>query len=213
MGYVYNSINGTRTSQRHVFWRLDTVLALIVAIILSSVTTGVLLSSSYSPLMLQRCHSTSTGLLGVDNRTDLTCGSNADEARQMGCTFDPLSVAWLRPECSRHGLAEFLESAGNGTYHYWRDENGTVEFSDYDALSVLPHGQMYWTTQREHLHHCAWLLLRVHNALETGSRLDGLARRYMHSKHCAIAMLDMAMLGGKWLDEITVGGDIGFGVC
>lgn len=170
-------------------------------------------NSDSSSLVAAVSHHEVESALPIHRPDDIRCGSSAEEARQLGCTFDQLSIAWLRPECSRHGQQEFIDSAGNETtYRYWRDKSASDEL-DLIALSELRPGEQYWTSQREHLSHCMWLLLRVHHAWESGERLDGLSRRYMHSKHCLRMMVHMAEQDGNDLDAVIVSGDVGFGVC
>lgn len=51
-------------------------------------------------------------------RRRLTCGTNIEEARALGCTLDQLTFQWLPPQCSRAGYAEF-ETAHGREFDPW----------------------------------------------------------------------------------------------
>lgn len=199
MDYKYASIDGAKR-RRWWLWRWDIVSAILITAVLSSMATlGIVLLPSLK--VPKESH-------------DLACGETFEEAHLHGCTFDALSVSWLRPECSRHGLQEFLEASGNETWRYWKDEDGLFEIPTYEALSHLPPGSIYWTTQKEHLYHCMWMVLRLHDALDHGTRPDRVAKHYGHAKHCLNMMVEQAKLGlGENLNRIQISGDTGFNVC
>lgn len=148
----------------------------------------------------------------------LSCGETFDEAHARGCTFDALTLTWLRPECSQHGNEEFLEAAGNETWRYWEEKmDGLVELGHYEALAYLPPGSEYLATYEQFLTHCMWILLRVHNALEYGKRLDFQSISYDHSKDCLGLLLTEAKRGaGENLTQLgthAVANEISYGVC
>jgi hypothetical protein len=206
MDYKYTSIEGARQSHWWL-WRRDIVLAILITAVLSSIATFGIIS-----LITHKVPWESS----VHRRNDLTCGNTFEDAHRRGCTFDALTVSWLRPECSRHGLKEFLEAPGvNQTWRYWKDEDGLLEIPTYEALSYLPLGSTYWTTQKEHLYHCMWMLLRMHDAIgHRNKRPDALTTFYDHSKHCLSMMVEQAKVGlGDNLTRVQVSGDVGFNVC
>ncbi|KAK4164425.1 hypothetical protein QBC43DRAFT_50377 [Cladorrhinum sp. PSN259] len=150
----------------------------------------------------------------------IDCGNSIQEAINKGCVFDELSKAWLSPVCPRTGTDEFLESSmrlGNmSTWKYWADEQGTTELT-FGQLSQRiqnnPGEKWSWVgTDREHMAHCAYLIIRLAYAHKTGARVDMLTANYMHTKHCTLMMLDRAMSAPGIDDKITRG-DVRFGWC
>jgi hypothetical protein len=149
------------------------------------------------------------------------CGSTIAEAHARGCTFDQLAKSWLPPACPRYGLDEYLSAgfaASNETGHQWRfyhDREHNHEIS-VDQLSLMAEehgpGEKWWTSGREHMVHCTWMLIRIAHVLNTGQRRDELVSNFQHAKHCAIFMLDRA-LEIPGVDDIRVFGNTGFGHC
>lgn len=147
------------------------------------------------------------------------CGDSLQEANTLGCTFDNLVKAWLPPQCPRFGQVEFSQAgmeANNGSaWRYYLDRAGTQELT-VDEMAALAHkmegGPRWWTTGREHMTHCTWMLIRIAYVLSTGDRKDLLVADFHHAKHCAMFMLDRA-LEGESIDEIRVQGNTVFGSC
>ena len=136
------------------------------------------------------------------------------EAVEMGCEFDPLLVAWLHKDCPRDGTEEFLQYRDpSNPWKYWYDANGTYEIPDMNALARIGNGNLYYTTAREHLVHCAYLLVREHRVLARGGRLDGLTGSKKHGVHCAEYLLSYIGIPEEQLDSIESIGDVGFLSC
>lgn len=206
MDYTYTSITDTSRTRRADWWqfsRRDIILVVLVSILSSAATIGI------------------TSLLpeGGEQSQSFGCGKTFEEAKLHGCTFDALTLTWLRPECSIFANDEFSKSAGNETWQYWREEaNGDlVELGPYDSLAYLPPGSLYLATHEQFLTHCVWILLRVHNALEYGKRLDFQSISYDHSKDCLSLLLTEAKRGaGENLTQLSthaVANEIDYGVC
>ena len=205
MDYEFTSINDksqTRHTHSWLSWKRDIVAAILVATFSSAATFGItaLLSAK-----------------GVEQQP-LSCGKTFDEARSHGCTFDALTLTWLRPECSQHGNDGFLEAAGNETWRYWQErEDGLTELGHYDSLAYLPPGSIYLATYDQYLTHCMWILLRAHHALEHGERLDFQSISYEHSKDCLSLLLTEARhSAGENLTQLgthAVANPIDYGVC
>ncbi|KAK2010901.1 hypothetical protein LZ32DRAFT_692928 [Colletotrichum eremochloae] len=147
-------------------------------------------------------------------RQELSCGGSVDEARRAGCSFDSLAKAWLPEACPRYGLDEFEAAAtaqNQSRWRYWRDQAGREELSMED-LASLGRNEKWWGTEREHLTHCAWLLVRKAHALADGSRVDKLTADFNHSKHCTMLLLWRA-LQAEGVDEMDTSGNVVFGGC
>lgn len=200
MDYDYSSIDEAKHKYRRP-WR-RAVIAAILAAALS--TIAILGFTSWTWFRTLEPHK-------------FTCGETLEDAHQRGCIFDSLTLTWLHPECSFHGHQEFLETSGNKTWHFWQDKHGTVEYASYQSLSLLPPGTTYYVTQGEHLNHCMWNMLRVHDALLNGKRLDAVTSKYQHSKHCLSMLVEQATFGDKEdLAKVSVAGRtgrIGFNSC
>ncbi|CAG8976560.1 hypothetical protein HYALB_00010202 [Hymenoscyphus albidus] len=170
-------------------------------------------SSSHNPASTKLIHSP----LPLQTHTPPTprpnCGTTLTEAKSLNCTFDPLSVAWLPPDCPRDGTSEFIDFLGNGTkWKYWYDRAGTQEIGSPYELAHIGENGTYWTTQREHVTHCAFMMLRVHRAMEReDGRGDMLVRKYEHSRHCLMYLVTLAR--GENDERITTSGNVGFGDC
>ncbi|KAI3546925.1 hypothetical protein CABS01_01157 [Colletotrichum abscissum] len=145
----------------------------------------------------------------------LSCGSSVAEAQQAGCAFDALAKAWLPTACPRYGLAEFEAAAGathnQSRWRYWRDQAGEEELSMED-LASLGRSEKWWGTEREHLTHCAWMLVRKARAFADGGRVDKLTADFDHSKHCIMLLLWRA-LQAEGIDEMDTSGNVVFGGC
>ncbi|RDW62073.1 hypothetical protein BP6252_11506 [Coleophoma cylindrospora] len=201
MHYEYANINDPKRA-RWQQWRWNITSAILIAILSSIATFGITSLLSHRGLETQ----------------PVSCGKTFKEAHDRGCTFDPLTLTWLRPECSLHGQKEFLESAGSETWRYWEDKDGSlVELGGYESLVHLPPGSLYLATHEQYLNHCMWILLRVHHALEYGERLDFRTISYEHSKDCLGLLLNEAKRGvGENLTQISTRAEapeIGYGVC
>lgn len=200
MDYKYSSVDDERHTYRRPY-RREVFTAILIAILSGTAILGFV---SWRRARVMESH-------------DFTCGSTLEEAQQRGCTFDSITLTWLHPECSHHGHQEFLNSAGNETWQFWKDPDGASEYASYESLALLPPGTTYYVTQAEHLNHCMWNMLRVHDALVNGKRLDAVTSKYHHSKHCLSMLVEQATHGTKeGLGEISVAGRtgrIGFNSC
>lgn len=149
----------------------------------------------------------------------LDCGQSLEEAHTKGCSFDNLAKSWLPKACPRYGMEEFTraghESSNGSAWRYYVDRPGSEEFI-LDEVAALAHSvegaTKWWTTGREHMYHCTWMLTRIAHVLNYGGRQDNLVVHFHHAKHCAQFMLDRA-LEGEGVDDIRVVGNTVFGSC
>jgi hypothetical protein len=174
-----------------------TALALIVGMLLGSTITLVTLHQQ--PL--------TTAI--SSSRSELTCGNSSEEARARGCTFDQLTVAWLPSACPRYGNDEYLSL---GPWTYWKDFYGKEAIAGEDELVHMGEEDEYWSTQAEHMAHCAYMLLRVHKTSLDGGRQDWMTANATHTEHCIMALLN-AGLSSPSNGEINTYGFVRYGYC
>ncbi|KAF9888832.1 hypothetical protein FE257_008201 [Aspergillus nanangensis] len=140
-----------------------------------------------------------------------TCGSSTEEARKRGCTFDILSMNWLPSQCARDQTEEFIGYATNETWVYYRDRHAKSLIENSEELSELD-SQFWWSTQREHMVHCAFMIMRLHKVLERDGRIDRLTGSFSHTKHCLMMLLD-ASKADPANDVVNTPGNIALGSC
>lgn len=128
---------------------------------------------------------------------------------ERNCTFDPLTVQWLPQTCIRAGADEF---SAREPWQYWTDQAGQQEIADLSHHTGPGDEHWYWTTGREHLTHCVYMLLRVAKVGQGEGKMDGMSGNYNHSVHCAMNLLDAAR---SWdlFDMIQTQGQVRFGSC
>lgn len=115
------------------------------------------------------------------------CGTTPAEARSKGCVFETMGFSWLPRECSNPTIeAEFLEFERT-TLRYWRDQNYTEEV----PLDEVQRGDgpIFFVHQDYHRAHCAFLFKKMHKAIGTGQKVDGLVSPFHHTSHCVHMLL------------------------
>ncbi|KAH7134930.1 hypothetical protein B0J11DRAFT_452870 [Dendryphion nanum] len=184
----------------------------VLSSLLTTLLLLVVLPTITLPLNRGPCESgLATSTLPAANSTvePLTCGSTIEEAQLKGCAFDQVTDSWLPLQCSRVGLDDFLEKSGRGTpWEYYTDQNRTQRIHDL----ATTHGP-YWTTEKEHLTHCAFMLVRLADAwAHPGRRLDSKSGSFGHGKHCAMLLLERSMYSPT-IDVMNSDGEIMVGQC
>lgn len=116
-------------------------------------------------------------------RTTLSCGNTTGEAESLGCKYDPLSACWLHQDCPHDYSKEFETFNAGKPFIYYYDEAMTRQMKDYDEVGHNTQG-FYWTSLREHLVHCLYLLRRGHDVHMRGDRLDDMLAKMEHVDHC-----------------------------
>jgi hypothetical protein len=138
------------------------------------------------------------------------CGNNTEQAIALGCRYDALAAHWMHPACSNVGTEEFVNLRPNQKWRYWHDQEATNEILTTEELSRSP---TYWTTTREHLSHCLFILRRAQYLLATGQPPDSLTASLSHADHCTGYVLKQVGLPDEKLDEVATLGYIGFLAC
>ncbi|KIW15638.1 hypothetical protein PV08_05687 [Exophiala spinifera] len=115
-----------------------------------------------------------------------TCGLSASDAVRRGCSFDPVSFAWLPKRCFDEELtAQFLAQRD---WQWYRDSNGTVPVQ-YEALRNGEYSELY-VTQEYHMYHCTYMWRKMHRAIIHGQPLDGYIGHLSHTSHCEKMLLN-----------------------
>lgn len=183
------------------------LFATISSALIASIFTvlGMMLFFTHSSTVFQ----SHVGTAYVSPLANLTCGNTIESAMLHNCTFDQVTDQWLPLECSRVGLDDFLAYSGHGTpWRYWTDQAGEREFFDLST-----HHGPYYTTEKEHMAHCAFMLIRVADAYAHPEiRLDERTADYHHTKHCAMMLLKAA-LNSPTTDVINSYGKVVTGTC
>ena len=152
----------------------------------------------------------------------LNCGRTVEEAHAKGCIFDTLSKAWLPSKCSFHGLDEYTMAGvavSNSTEKPWpfyrgKEQKQEISIDEMSRMAASRKAdvQEFQTSTREHVTHCAWMLIRMAHAYKFGERRDWNIDSFEHTQHCALYLLNRS-LEAPGNDDITVRGNVIFGGC
>ncbi|KAJ5550394.1 hypothetical protein N7535_001665 [Penicillium sp. DV-2018c] len=137
-------------------------------------------------------------------RVRYSCGNSTEEARKLGCAYDPLAGCWLHKECPNDYTHEFAHFNNGKPFVYYYDEAGTRQMKDYTEVGDNP--GHYWTATREHLVHCLYLLRRGHDVHMRGDRLDNMLGDLEHVDHCTNMLADWLRRPDPALDALGTQG-------
>lgn len=166
-----------------------TGLILVLILLVMAVIAAITIEPLREVLILKTSPSQSNDIKGQRQclptapRTTLSCGNSTAEAEAMGCTYDPLSACWLHRECPHDYSHEFATFNDGKPFIYYYDESATHRMKDYNEVGHNANG-FYWTSVREHLVHCLYLLRRGHDVHMRGDRLDSMLSDIEHVDHC-----------------------------
>jgi hypothetical protein len=120
------------------------------------------------------------------------CGYSTAEAKTLGCEYDILLNHWIPTKCADpKGIKDYQR---DGSWFGYADVNHTQPLS-VDAMGERP---IYYTSERDHIVHCASLWRRQYRAFAEGWRnVDSITASRMHTEHCAQYLIDMSDHGGK----------------
>jgi hypothetical protein len=108
------------------------------------------------------------------------CGSNAAEARALGCVYDVMMQDWTPVECYDSILTEKYLAANNWTW--WADSDATRAMSD-EEVALGEHSVVY-VAQDYHVKHCIFAWEKFVRAFRTQSPLITELISYDHVVHC-----------------------------
>lgn len=109
------------------------------------------------------------------------CGNSPQEAKALGCIFDPMNWHWTRPECFYKEGSE--RSQAKGPWKYYRDTNFTelMVLPDKEAMSTE---RLMFTEHSWHVQHCVYALESMHRAALLGTWIPEEAASWPHTLHC-----------------------------
>ncbi|KAF4624110.1 hypothetical protein G7Y89_g14063 [Cudoniella acicularis] len=114
------------------------------------------------------------------------CGNSNEEARALGCKFDPMTWAWMRPECYREELiSDFLNRTD---WHFYLHD--TLLPEEEIPIEEWLRGDYYelWTPKKYHFFHCTYMWRKVHLALLEHLPMDSDTIKMDHTIHCEMAV-------------------------
>jgi len=161
--------------------------ALLVGVLGSIVTTTVMIIL-FLHLTTSQQRTNSNHLIATP--ANLTCGDTFETAKRNNCAYDPVANVWLPLHCSRVGLAEFLATSEQGTpwqgqWRYWTNWTGEQEI-----LDISTYRGTYYTTEYEHMAHCAYMLYRLaYTRTHPEAKLDKKSEEWEHAQHCTVMLL------------------------
>lgn len=196
--------------KRHLSTILIILLTLTVLLLLLAVTAAITLQPIRTAILLRISNSKSTTITTTTNREDLSCGNTTEQAESLGCEYDPLSACWMHPDCPRDYTDEFITYNNGDSFHYYYNHEGTRRIDSWYDLSQLGY---YWSSTREHLVHCSFILRRGHDTRARGARVDSMAGDLHHSDHCSEFLADNLGKSREDLEQLGTYGEVGFLSC
>lgn len=116
----------------------------------------------------------------------LSCGFSRAEAIERGCQYDILVGKWLPPLCIDQAAIETYQA--DESWFGYAYENRT-ERLDIDQMA---HRDVYYTSARDHIVHCANLWRKQYQAFYDGGLVfDTIIASKEHTEHCAQFLVDM----------------------
>jgi hypothetical protein len=179
----------THNRRQRRTWNYTSLSSLLQIILLSVLIVMVYFNLQHQPLPPFSKTARATG-----------CGNTSETAKAAGCLFDPLSYEWTAPKCYDYEtVAEFRTFLAktplqHGPYPFFRSNNTADRVADEEEFSTRV-GLRTFSTDEEHLIHCAFMLRRLERAREGHFKWDR-SGGYAHTAHCS-NMLVGSILNGK----------------
>ena len=176
-----------RRKESWLFSPIGTILiAILTAIVTAFVSTIIVShrtsSSNDHPTTNGTSH-TSEPSVGNETSPSLKikgCGSNAAEARALGCVYDVMMQDWMSEECYDSVLTE--KYLANNNWTWWADSNAERAMSN-EEVALGEHDVVY-VAQDYHVKHCIFAWEKFVRAFRTQSPLISELISYDHVIHC-----------------------------
>jgi hypothetical protein len=108
------------------------------------------------------------------------CGSNWEEATELGCVYDVMMQLWMPPACYDSVLSERFLEEGNWTW--WADPEANRIMTD-EEMREGKH-TVAFMLQDYHKHHCVFAMEKLVRALRNQWPLIPELVSYDHIVHC-----------------------------
>ncbi|MCJ1377073.1 hypothetical protein MMC17_000163 [Xylographa soralifera] len=122
------------------------------------------------------------------------CGTegNIEEAKALGCVFDPASAIWVRPTCYDQEIVD--EFLGRTNYRFF--SNISLEDQYELPLEEWKRGEHthWWGERKFHHLHCYYMWEKLHRAFLNHSPIDSHHARLHHTQHCSHYFLDPVLI-------------------
>lgn len=129
---------------------------------------------------------------------------------------------WLPAECPQYGLDEYKHEGmiynphanATGWAYYWEQEGtSNLNMNVFSADEGREGNATVWSTDRQHLTHCAWSLKRTIWSYVNGRPQYDLMTRMHHVNHCVDNLFRRAIRSEPDVDMITTTVKVHFGRC
>jgi len=173
-----------------------------------SLAITILVSACFIGFRVSQRHAHDISVLELDMTPEEAspCGDNPITARERGCEFDPLTFAWLTPECYDYNLtAEFLKLQD---WQWWRvkPDGSRRQLSLINIMQSSD--ETLHVSWEYHRQHCAYLWIKMHRAMLSGSPIDGVTMLDIITNVC-----DGVFRSKRDLNDTSVPGYIRFPSC
>ena len=123
----------------------------------------------------------------------LHCGNSTAEARALGCSYDPLAMAWVPEPCLDYETMR--EYMGAGTWQPFSDMEGTQPIDFKTMSESAKPGPPYVTSAIDHGVHCAFWLKRLIKFKDQWERFGEYDTGEHHINHCVDLVVEF-IVGG-----------------
>lgn len=143
----------------------------------------------------------------ISNADYIHCGSSVEEARSRDCTYDILNNHWVPSSCIDGPAIQ--EYQADGSWYGYADWNHTRRL-DIKTMGETP---VYYTSERDHIVHCAMLWRKQYRALMDGRKyLDSIVVDAAHTMHCSKFLIEMTERGPDF-STMPIKVHVGFAGC
>jgi hypothetical protein len=114
-------------------------------------------------------------------------GTTTARARELGCIFTPLAIAWLPPHCIDTELSDDFDKQGpgpNGEWDYWADANMTRRLTREETGELANVDGVFYATQEWHVTHCIFTWQKHYRSRWTGTTIERRSNGLDHIQHC-----------------------------
>jgi len=181
-----------RRKECWIFTPLGTILVAVLTAVVTAFVSTSIVSLRHARQTAGSSATNATSLInttlptsGTEHAAEIAadikgCGSNAAEARALGCVYDVMMQDWTPVECYDSILTEKYLATNNWTW--WADAGAERAMSD-EEVALGEHNVVY-VAQDYHVKHCIFAWEKFVRAFRTQSPLITELISYDHVLHC-----------------------------